>query len=231
MWIFIKKLFQRSKPAKLVHFPQAMSLEGVQAVLVFAPHPDDEVIGCGGLLALLSKQGVYVKVILVTDGSGGGGLPPGADLIRQSEFQKAIQILGVSNHESWLEPDGDVRSHAGLTQRVMSVCQERSWDWILIPNEYDYHRDHQVIASTVSDIHRQLLHASKLWAYEVWSPVQASHILDITEVYERKMRALHEHATALSCADYVQATEGLNHFRGIYLGKGRKAEAYALIEK
>ena len=73
--------------------PQALDLTQARKVLVFAPHPDDETLGCGGTLARLALH-CPVKVVLVTDGSGAGGLPPGADTIRQAEFVRALAVLG-----------------------------------------------------------------------------------------------------------------------------------------
>mgnify|MGYP001141634875 CR=1 FL=1 len=46
-------------------------------ILVIASHPDDEVLGCGGLLARLTAAGTSVRVVFLSDGSGGE--EPGAD--------------------------------------------------------------------------------------------------------------------------------------------------------
>jgi LmbE family N-acetylglucosaminyl deacetylase len=53
-------------------------------VLVFAPHPDDEVLGCGGALALHARRGDHVRVVVVSDG-GAGGDPQ----VRAAEAQAA----------------------------------------------------------------------------------------------------------------------------------------------
>ena len=84
--------------------PQALDLTQARKVLVFAPHPDDETLGCGGTLARLALH-CPVKVVLVTDGSGAGGLPPGADTIRQAEFVRALAVLGVTDSAQLNQPD------------------------------------------------------------------------------------------------------------------------------
>ena len=49
----------------------ASPLPEASAVVVFAPHPDDEVFGCGGALALHARAGVSVHVVLLTEGEAG----------------------------------------------------------------------------------------------------------------------------------------------------------------
>ena len=50
----------------------ASTLPAARRVLVFAPHADDEVFGCGGTLHLLAKAGAMITVIVATDGALGG---------------------------------------------------------------------------------------------------------------------------------------------------------------
>ena len=50
----------------------ALDVSSVRSLLVFAPHPDDEVFGCGGLIALALDAGARVNVVVVSDGGKGG---------------------------------------------------------------------------------------------------------------------------------------------------------------
>ncbi|MEH2410397.1 PIG-L deacetylase family protein [Nostoc sp.] len=73
-----------------------------KSALIFAPHQDDEVLGCGGIIALKREQGVPVKVVFVTDGGASH-----ADYskitreeiiqIRRQEALTALNILGVNS--------------------------------------------------------------------------------------------------------------------------------------
>src|SRR5688572_20113856 len=77
-------------------------------ILVLAPHPDDESIGCGGTIRKHVVDGDTVEVIFATSGEKGGhGIPPKeAGRTREREGLDATAILGCSRTEFWREPDG-----------------------------------------------------------------------------------------------------------------------------
>src|SRR6185369_17733543 len=79
MWRFIKRpSTQAAQP------PQQLDLSPARRVLVVAPHPDDETLGCGGTLARLAPL-CEVHLLLVTNGDGGGALPTGTSQTRKKE--------------------------------------------------------------------------------------------------------------------------------------------------
>ena len=205
--------------------PRPLDLAQARKVLVFAPHPDDETLGCGGTLALLAAH-CPVKVVLVTDGSGAGGLPAGAGALRQAEFVRALAVLGITQSEQLHQPDGSFEGSAGLAAQVQALLDDYQPDWVFLPSPLDYHRDHVRIAAFLEPLCRQTASVTQLLFYEIWAPLPATHVVDITEQVPRKQAALAEHATAMQYGDYQRAAEGLNCYRGLYLGKGRLAEAF-----
>ncbi|MCA8963591.1 MAG: PIG-L family deacetylase, partial [Planctomycetes bacterium] len=96
-------------------------------VLVLAAHPDDEVIGAGGMLAWHARQGHAVHVVHCTDGAKGD---PGAredDIcaVRRREGKEALARLGIGEAEHWDMPDGELPEHLDeLTKRVEAVIRE-----------------------------------------------------------------------------------------------------------
>ena len=66
-------------------------------VLVISPHPDDEIFGCGGALALYRKQGAQIHVHVLTDGAGYATASERAAIydLRQAETQAALKQIGV----------------------------------------------------------------------------------------------------------------------------------------
>lgn len=81
-------------------------------LLIFAPHPDDEVLGCGGLIAQAKQRGLAVRVVFFTNGDGSGSTrlgeivrrqkrPTYAEIaaLRQNEATSALKKLGVTPDE------------------------------------------------------------------------------------------------------------------------------------
>ena len=86
----------RPSPARPVDF-----VDRLGPTLVVAPHPDDESIGCGGLIALLCERGVPVSVILLSDGSGSHPnsrrfAAAARCALRLAEMRQALERLGVA---------------------------------------------------------------------------------------------------------------------------------------
>lgn len=205
--------------------PQKLDLSGASRVLAFVPHPDDETLGCGGTLSILAQR-CPVKVVLVTDGAGAGGLPPGSDAIRSKEFLQALNCLGISDSEQWRQPDGAFEATKTLGEQVTELIEDYQPNWVFLPSPLDYHRDHVRIAAFLEPICRNAPSVQQLLFYEIWAPVPATHVVDITEQFPVKSQALEAHATALACGDYRRAMEGLCRYRGLYLGFDRMAEAF-----
>jgi len=104
--------------------------------LVIAPHPDDETLGCGGLLAAKVRAGHEVRVVFVTDGSGSHPRHPALDpgelaRRRRTEAVLALDILGVRPGQTrFLEiKDGslahlDAAAAAALTRKITDLIRE-----------------------------------------------------------------------------------------------------------
>lgn len=101
-------------------------MENTHGLLVVMAHPDDESMGCGGLILRHSRAGVPVNLICATRGEAGWmGKPRGAvkeDLaqIRAGELEEAAAALAIGGVDLWDYPDGGVRGidPQELTQRI-----------------------------------------------------------------------------------------------------------------
>jgi GT2 family glycosyltransferase/LmbE family N-acetylglucosaminyl deacetylase/glycosyltransferase involved in cell wall biosynthesis len=207
-----------------------MSLPLFQArrLLVFAPHPDDECLGCGGAIALAVLAGACVRVILVSDGSGAGQLPEGTAEVRQQEFRQALLVLGVSDWVVLGYPDGGLSGQASLADAVRHHVQAFEPDWVMGPAVDDLHADHRAVAKAVRQACLSKSTVDWVCEYESWGPVPITHVLDIGPVLDCKLQALSAHATALKYGNYLEASRGQAAYRGLLLGaEGNAAEAYA----
>lgn len=207
-----------------------LDLRHCRRALVLAPHPDDEAIGCGGLLIRLQELGIATRVVLASDGSGAGELPEGTDAIRQAEFMASLGTLGRDlEAELWRLPDGQLNAHEATLEAHMAAAIDAFDATLLIaPWPGDMHPDHAALGQAALTCHRRCPLAQGVLFFEVWSPLPATHLLDVTAEWPRKQAALGCHATALACGDYAHAMQGLAGYRSLLVPGSicRYAEAY-----
>ena len=127
------------------HFGR-LSLTASERMLCLAPHPDDEVLGCGGLLVLAQRQGLQVHSIIVTAGQQGVAQDGGAVNPRLAESQAAARILGLPEPECWHLSDRQLRHAAPLIERIAATLQTFQPRWLLLPALTEPHPDHQALA-------------------------------------------------------------------------------------
>ncbi|MCX5864975.1 MAG: PIG-L family deacetylase [Deltaproteobacteria bacterium] len=200
-------------------------------VLAFAPHPDDEVFGCGGALALLQEQGAAVSVVVVTDGGLGGESAEGTlATIRRKESCNAAAVLGLPPPEFWQLADRGLVCHDGLVARLSALLHKMEPDLIFLPSPTELHPDHQALAYAGAEaLRRQGGNWTVVW-YEVGFPLPCpSLLLDISAVAEKKRQAMLCFHSQLAEQPYDERIAGLNRFRAYVMGpQVVSAEAFVL---
>lgn len=180
---------------------------GGETCLVLAPHPDDESLGCGGLIALACALGHPPAVAILTDGSGshpGSVSHPPADLaaLRQAEARRAVACLGLPAERLVFlqEVDGQARGCDDVVRRVAAIVQAFGCSTVVAPWRLDPHCDHATAAQIAARLGVRVL------SYPVWGwmlpddqPVDAGTVtgwrLDIRSVLERKQQAIAAHVS------------------------------------
>ena len=146
-------------------------------LLVLAPHPDDESLGCGGVIAACCAAGRAVHVVVLTDGAASHGATqawsrPRLAALRAQELRKASAVLGVAaEHVHFLAaPDGaapqDGPEFARLTERLTALVTAAGARNLLTSWRHDPHPDH-VAAALLADAVAQRV-AVRRWAFPVW---------------------------------------------------------------
>ena len=213
---------------------QAAELPPARQVLVLAPHPDDEVFGCGGAAALLQQRGAAVTVLVLTDGAG---LAPEAERAaitrtRQSETNAALAVLGLPPAKFWGLPDRSLAHAAPPAQRIEAVLQ--GVDLVFAPSLTEIHPDHaatgQALLSALQSRMAQGAPLPDVLLYEVGTPLVPNFLLDISAVWPAKQAAMRCFASQQTHQDYARHVAGLNAFRTYTLDAAvQYAEAYHLI--
>jgi LmbE family N-acetylglucosaminyl deacetylase len=132
-------------------------LFGGGTCLVLAPHPDDESLGCGGLIAACCAEGRPPLVVILTDGSMSHPTSrqyPPAKLarLRESEAARAVDILGLPAERLIFLREQDASApHRGpafdrLLHRLPELVQAFGCSAILMPWRHDPHPDHEAAA-------------------------------------------------------------------------------------
>ncbi len=215
----------------------------VRAALVIAPHPDDEVFGCGGSLALLRQAGTEIVVMVVTDGALGGALggAPGGDdadhaanhrvATRAAESCAAAQILGLDAPHFWGLPDRGVAYGETLIERLSDAIRNCAAELVFLPSPTDWHPDHQALAFAGAEAMRRLGGERMIAFYEVTDPLPGPTLIhDISAVEALKLQAMQCFPSQLNEQPYAERIAGINRFRAMHLGAHvASAEAFNLV--
>lgn len=149
--------------------------------VIIAPHPDDEVLGCGGLLTLLAQLGRDIKLISVTDGCAshpGSGQWPAERLsiVRPQESAEALRRLHVPLHSlEWLRGQFDDTAVAEQEDALHTLLAEhlRPDDVVFTTWTEDGHGDHEAVGRAsvrAAQAVGATLHEVPIWAWHWASP-------------------------------------------------------------
>ena len=197
-------------------------------VLVFAPHPDDEVAGPGGVLAMHTSQGDPVLVVVTTDGTAGDPDhrhdPAAFVATRRAESRAGLALLGVHDVQFWGFPDGHVLSAIDLehaTQRAAAAIRAFRPDLVYLPWEHDGHADHHALHLVVTRALDCEPFAGLALGYEVWNAMVPDVVVDTTAVFPRKLAAMRAHASQIAYTRYDHCLGGLAAYRSLQHLRGQ----------
>lgn len=211
-------------------YPHILSEPPRGSVLVLAPHPDDESLGCGGAIALHHRQGDPVKVVFATDGAAGDpqGYYKDGDYkeLRRAEARRAASILGIDELVFWDYPDGKLAEAHDLGERVRVLLTTDRPDTLYRPSTLELHPDHWALGLGIEEALCQYRLPVGDFCYEIWATVQPTHALDITPVWDLKRKAVEQYESQLRYNDYVYMGSGLNAYRTLYKPSAQYMEAF-----
>ncbi len=200
-------------------------------VLVIAPHPDDESIGCGGTICLHADRGDRVAAVFLTSGEMGlTDLSEGdARDMRERESEDAAGILGISSVTFLRRPDQQLEQDTlPAAQALTPILEREKPEVIYLPHESDFHRDHRASVSIVQTaVRASEIATPALLSYEVLTPLtEYDRAEDISPVIRRKLKAVCAHRSQVRQFRYDRALLAMNRFRGVVAGAGRYAEVF-----
>lgn len=217
-------------------------------VLVVAPHADDEVLGCGGVLAKYSSMGANTYVAIMTNANVGAPLLFSESKIQEirAEAIEAHAVLKVKETFFFEFPAPRLETYPAfeISNKISDLIRRLDIDTLYIPHAGDMHKDHEVIhyASLVAARPVNNCPVRNIYTYETlsetdWAPPFGSTVfipnvfVDISDHYNDKEQAMSCFGSQLKPfpnARSLEALESLAKLRGATVGFQR-AEAFALI--
>jgi glycosyltransferase involved in cell wall biosynthesis/LmbE family N-acetylglucosaminyl deacetylase len=196
------------------------------SVLVLAPHPDDEVFGCGGAIASHVANRTPLQVVILSNGELGGDA-----LLRQTESKSAAEVLGYGMPEFWDYIDRKIIYSEQLVERITDLVRANRVDLIYCPSELELHPDHRQIAFVCKEVLHRVGGVLRLAFYEVSAPLRPNVLLDITPYLEIKTAAMRFFASQQQNQSYLEQISALNRYRTYSLpAYVQAAEAFHLID-
>lgn len=200
-------------------------------IVVFAPHPDDETLGCGGTIMKRISEGCEVIIVVLTDGRyafleafGIESNPTPKELkhIRRSEVVRATDILGVSkenllflNYEDGTLADYEKEAE----ERIIEILKNAHPDEIYIPYEKDYNVDHRAANQLILNATKKTNLSTSKYQYSITHKYDriGPHIdalfdlfkhnlihVDISKFLPQKKAAIREFRSQITVISYEQ---------------------------
>ncbi len=167
------------------------NLDQFARILVLAPHQDDESIGSGGLMKILSQKNRVIKVLFTTDGAQNNiGDPTESAKIRALEAEQALRRIAESIHYlkvSNLNPEFTV----SILKDFNQIIKDFKPDLLLLPWMLDFPVKHRQLNHVLFLANKIEDHPSfEIWGYQVHTHIFANVYVDISEVIQDKEKMI-----------------------------------------
>jgi LmbE family N-acetylglucosaminyl deacetylase len=211
-----------------------------RSIIVFAPHPDDETLGCGGTIAKKLAEGYEVIIVVMTDGrflllkSFGIDDDPSPEHvkgIRRGEVLRATKILGVPEENViFLDfVDGTLgENEEAAEEKVAEIIEKHAPSEVYFPFERDAHTDHQAANRIVRGAIEKLGIKPMIYRYTIMH--KAAHFgpliefiasifkrdrvyVDVSEFLPLKREAVKEFKSELTALSPIQSKPHTKDFK------------------
>jgi len=214
-------------------------------VLIVAAHSDDEVLGCGGTIAKLAKQGNEVAVIFMTNGVSSRNEKDELIKIKERKLhsEHAAEILGISRIIQYDYPDNcmDTVPLLHVTKSIEEELREFQPEIVITHFANDLNIDHATVARATLTATRPLAGSSvkKVLGFEVNSSTEwafdaphfrPNYFVNISETFNMKIDAMRAYENELRARPHPRSLEGIEalaSLRGNSSGY-RYAEAFKI---
>jgi Uncharacterized proteins, LmbE homologs len=189
--------------------------------LIIAPHPDDEILGCGGIINQLIDSGNSCKVLLLT--KRGNQYHK-----RLEEFRTALKTIRCCDYELLCYQDGELDSKLlQLTKDLRQGITQEQPSSIFVPYILDSNKDHAITNIAVAKALQGFSKEMMVFMYEIWTPIlYPNYYIDVSNVYENKIKSARAYHSQLVPYFIIRRMASINAMRAALIGK----EKYQYME-
>lgn len=194
-------------------------------VLILAPHPDDETVGCGGTIRAYRQVGAHITCVYMTDGRRGN---PDYDEntlveIRRSEARKVAEILGIDRTVFLENHDEELAVTAETVGQLTRILEDVRPEAVFLPFFTDNHPDHKATSRIFLAAVKQMKTNPMCHTWGLWTPLPYFNVtVDITPYIDSKKEALEAYRSETERFDLVGAALGFaKYYYVISGGKGK----------
>ena len=193
-------------------------------VLVVAPHPDDETLGCGGTLLRHVCKGDEVYWLIVTDLSVDCGFPQLQVIQRQEEIQQVSKAYGFAEVYNLKLPPAQLEEFpkGKLVSLIGKIVKDVNPEIVYLPYRNDVHTDHRIVFDAVVSCSKWFRYPSirRVLCYETLSETDFSlypnlegftpnSFVDITNYMDKKIEIAKIYRTEMGQFPFPRSPEAL----------------------
>lgn len=211
---FIETVFQLDYFREVL-VPERIDLNKLQKVLVLAPHQDDEVIGCGGVLLRLKELNANVQIIFLTDGKELSNPEKSVEIRRKEAKEVCVSLnarmeyLNIDNVTLDIEQDH--------LQKLVNLL-DNDWDAVFTVWPLDNPPKHRLCSYLVGKAIQNIKNRNyPIYLYAVHTDLLPNFYEDVTEVIDDKQKLIKMYSSQLDVQRYEHLSRGLDAWRTRFL--------------
>lgn len=214
---------------------------------MIAPHPDDEVLGCGGTLLRRRAEGGATGWLIVTGMTEAAGWPADRIRSRDAEIARVAEAMGFADVYNLRVPTArlDLEGTGTLVERISAAVKAFQPTELLVPHPSDVHTDHRLVFDAAAACAKWFRYPSvlRVLAYETPSETdfgldadrgfRPNYFVDVSGYLDRKLEVAAIYASELGAFPFprsVDALRALAVVRGAASGY-LAAEAFQLLRE